>query len=366
MRELFGVLLKQVKARSLSRLLFEAVTGLGLALVLILGGRDVAAGQLEWQSLMSLLIAIIAVYSPVTGLLGSFNVINSVLPNLDRLQQVLDAPVEVPDRPNARRLTEAPAVIELDRVSFGYERQTVLHEISARFRRGEKIGVVGPSGAGKSTFMSLMLRLYDPTAGRITFDGVDLRDIAHADLMDHCAIVLQEPFLFPDTIRNNIRLAKPQATQEEVVAAAKAANVHAEIMQMERGYDTVVARRKDGRGISVGQKQRICIAAALLKNAPILFLDEATSNLDSVSERAVQSAFERLMAGRTTFVIAHRLSTLRSVDRLLVLDHGRVMGLGTHTELLRDCPTYIRLWTAQMHAEHDGLAAAPPILRVSR
>jgi ABC-type multidrug transport system ATPase subunit len=205
-----------------------------------------------------------------------------------------------------------------------------------------------------------MLRLYDPTSGRILFDGVDLRDVAHADLMDQCAIVLQEPFLFPDTIGNNIRLARPDATQEEVVAAAKAANVHSEIMQMERGYETVVARRKDGRGISVGQKQRICIAAALLKNAPILFLDEATSNLDSVSERAVQSAFERLMAGRTSFVIAHRLSTLRSVDRILVLDHGQMVGLASHAELLRDCPTYQRLWVAQMHEEVGEVSPVIP------
>jgi subfamily B ATP-binding cassette protein MsbA len=367
MHELFSVLVKQVQARSLSRLLFEAVTGTGLAVVLILGGREVAVGALEWQSLMSLLIAIIAVYSPVTALLASFNVINAVLPNLDRLQEVLDTPVEVPDRPSPRRLRSAPAVIELDRVCFSYDSHTVLHDLSARFRRGEKIGVVGPSGAGKSTFMSLMLRLYDPTSGRILFDGVDLRDVAHADLMDQCAIVLQEPFLFPDTIGNNIRLARPDATQEEVVAAAKAANVHSEIMQMERGYETVVARRKDGRGISVGQKQRICIAAALLKNAPILFLDEATSNLDSVSERAVQSAFERLMAGRTSFVIAHRLSTLRSVDRILVLDHGQMVGLASHAELLRDCPTYQRLWVAQMHEEVGEVSpVTPPILRVSR
>jgi ATP-binding cassette, subfamily B, bacterial MsbA len=363
MRELFTVLVKQVQSRSLARLLFEAVTGAGLVLVLVLGGRDVAAGRLDWQSLLSLLIAIIAVYSPVTSLLASFNVINTVLPNLDRLHEVLDAPVEVPNRPNAVPLRAAPAVIELDRVTFAYDERPILHQVSARFRQGEKLGIVGPSGAGKSTLVSLLLRFYDPTGGRITFDGVDLRDLAHADLMNHCSIVLQEPFLFPDTIANNIRLARPEATLDEVIAAAKAANIHDEILQMERGYDTLIARRKDGRGVSVGQKQRICIAAALLKNAPILFLDEATSNLDSVSERAVQSAFERLMAGRTTFVIAHRLSTLRSVDRILVLEHGRMVGLGSHAELLRQCPTYRKLWSYQIGQEASEAPAGSPSAR---
>jgi ABC-type multidrug transport system fused ATPase/permease subunit len=185
--------------------------------------------------------------------------------------------------------------------------------------------------------------------------------------MQQSAIVLQEPFLFPDTVANNIRMGKPDASDAEVIAAATAANIHGEIMEMEQGYDTLLARRKDGRGISVGQKQRICIAAALLKNAPILFLDEATSNLDSVSERVVQSAFERLLAGRTSFIIAHRLSTLRAADRILVLESGRAVGLGPHAALLQQCSTYRRLWMSQMHGEGDDAVAPPstPILRVS-
>jgi subfamily B ATP-binding cassette protein MsbA len=368
MHELFGVLVRQVEARSLARLLFEMVTGAGLVMVLVLGGGYVSTGTLEWQSLLSLLIAIMAVYSPVTNLLASFNVINSQLPNLDRLQQVIDAPIDVPDRRHPTRLTAAPATIELDRVSFAYEGQTVLHDVSAQFRRGEKIGVVGPSGAGKSTLVSLLLRLYDPTGGRILFDGTDLRDVAQADLMQQSAIVLQEPFLFPDTVGNNIRMGKPDATNDEVIAAAKAANIHAEIMDMEQGYDTLLARRKDGRGISGGQKQRICIAAALLKNAPLLYLDEATSNLDSVSERVVQSAFERLMAGRTTFIIAHRLSTLRAADRILVLDGGRAVGLGPHAALLQQCATYRKLWMSQMHGEttEPDMPTTAQIRRVAR
>jgi ABC-type multidrug transport system fused ATPase/permease subunit len=206
-----------------------------------------------------------------------------------------------------------------------------------------------------------MLRLYDPTGGRILLDGVDLRDLRHADLCAMSALVSQEPFLFVDTIAANIRIAKPDASFEEVVAAARAANVHDEILQMEGGYDTVLGRRRDARGISVGQKQRVCIAAALLKNAPLLFLDEATSNLDSVSERAVQDAIERLMVGRTTFVVAHRLSTLRAVDRILVLDEGRVVGLGTHAELMAGCATYRKLW--RFHADGGERGDAAPVDR---
>jgi ATP-binding cassette subfamily B protein len=176
--------------------------------------------------------------------------------------------------------------------------------------------------------------------------------------MDRCAIVLQEPFLFLDSLENNIRAGRPSAAREDVVAAAVAANVHEEIMAMPAGYDTVIGRRHDARGISVGQKQRITIAAALLKNAPILILDEATSNLDSVSERAVQRAIDRLMAGRTTFVIAHRLSTLRRADRILVLDRGDVVGFAPHAELLARCPTYRRLWDSH-HASQAGDAGAP-------
>jgi ABC-type multidrug transport system fused ATPase/permease subunit len=325
----------------------EATAGIGLIAVLALGGRDVAAGTLQWQSLLSLLIAVMAVYGPVVGLLGVYNSIQNLLPNLDRIGAVMREALDVPDAPDAQPLEHAPSTIELEDLTFAYDDDTVLDSISAAFRQGEKVGIVGPSGAGKSTLVALMLRLYDPTRGSILCDGVDLRRIRHADLMDRCAIVLQEPFLFVNTIANNIRLARPDASMDEIVAAAKAANIHDEIMLMERGYDTVIGRSVEGRGISTGQKQRIAIAAALLKDAPILFLDEATSNLDSVSERAVQTAIDRLMEGRTTFVIAHRLSTLRHVDRILVLDRGKLVGFGTHEELLETCPTYRQPWVYQ-------------------
>jgi ABC-type multidrug transport system fused ATPase/permease subunit len=352
--DLYGSFVREADSRSLARFLMEATAGVGLIAVLALGGRDVAAGTLQWQSLLSLLVAVMAVYGPVVGLLGVYNSIQNLLPNLDRIGAVMREASEVPDAPNAQPLEKPPSTIELQDLSFAYDDETVLDSISATLHQGEKVGIVGHSGAGKSTLVALMLRLYDPTRGRIFCDGVDLRQIRHADLMDKCAIVLQEPFLFIDTVANNIRFARPDASMEDVVAAAKAANIHEEIMLMERGYDTVIGRSVEGRGISVGQKQRIAIAAALLKDAPILFLDEATSSLDSVSERAVQEAMDRLMDGRTTFVIAHRLSTLRNVDRILVLERGKLVGIGTHEELLESCPAYRQPWV------HQNVGSASP------
>lgn len=334
-------------ARGTTRFLFEAVSGLGLVLVLILGGRNVADGSLSWQSLLSLLVAVVAVYSPMLGLLNVYTTVRSNLATLDRVNHILRSESEVREAPDAQPLLHPPEVIEICDVSFSYGGRESLAGISATIHRGETIGIVGPSGAGKSTLLSLLLRFYDPTAGSIRFDGVDIRQLRQADIADASALVLQESYLFPGTIADNIRFARPGATMAEVVAAGIAANIHAEVMEMENGYDTVIGQGAHARGLSGGQRQRICIAAALIKNAPILLLDEATSSLDSVSEEAVQVAIDRLMQGRTTFVIAHRLSTLRSADRILVLSRGRLEGLGTHDELLRTCSTYRSLWTSQ-------------------
>src|SRR5207245_8431843 len=238
--------------------------------------------------------------------------------------------------------------------SFRYDGQPGVNQLSGGDQRGGTNWIVGPTGAGKSTLLSLLLRFYDPTDGAILFDGVDLRDLRHRDVMRLSSIVLQEPFLFIDTIANNIRIGRPEATMEEVITAAKAADVHEEILQMDSGYDTVVGTGPEARGLSGGQKQRICVAAALLKNAPILLLDEATNSLDSVSETKVQAAIERLMRYRTTFVIAHRFSTLRNADRIIVLEQGRMVGFDSHARLLERCETYRKLWASQMSLDNDS------------
>ena len=345
--------LSQTQTQGLARLLLEGISGFGLILVLVVGGADVAAGRMPWQSLLGLLLAVMAVYAPVVGLLEVYGGVRVLLPGLDRLDAILRAVPDVHDRRGARPLLGGPATIELRNVSFVYSDQPALGEISAVIHRGETIGIVGPTGAGKSTLLSLLLRFYDPTQGAILFDGVDLRDVRHRDLMRLSSIVLQEPFLFIDTIANNIRIGRPEATMEDVVAAARAADVHDEISQMEAGYETIVGTGPEARGLSGGQKQRICVAAALLKNAPMLFLDEATNSLDSVSEAKVQTAVERLMQHRTTFVIAHRFSTLRNADRIIVLDQGRMVGFDSHARLLDTCPTYRMLWASQTGIAHE-------------
>ena len=358
-QQLWRSVLRQIDTQGLARLLLEGVEGAGLILILVIGGVDVAAGRMPWQSLLGLLLAVMAIYSPVLGLLNIYGYVRQAIPDLDRLDRILKMVPEIQDRPGARPLLEGPATIELRNVSFTYHGRPALSDMSAVIHRGETIGIVGPTGAGKSTLLSLLLRFYDPTAGAILFDGVDLRDLRHRDLMRQSSIVLQEPFLFIDAIANNIRIGRPEATMEEVVVAAKAAGVHDEILQMELGYETVVGTGPEARGVSGGQKQRICVAAALLKNAPLLFLDEATNSLDSVSETKVQAAIERLMRYRTTFVIAHRFSTLRNADRIIVLEQGRMVGFDSHARLLERCETYRKLWASQMSLDSDSSGVSP-------
>jgi ABC-type multidrug transport system fused ATPase/permease subunit len=346
--------------RGLARFLLESVSGIGLILILTLGAHDVAEGHMEWPTLMGLLVAVIAVYQPVVNVLHTYGTLRSVLPNLERVERIMAAKEESSPADRSVRLLTPPSTIELRDVSFCYDGPPVLEGVSATFYRGETIGIVGPSGAGKSTLMALLLGFYEPTKGTVLYDGTDLRRIVRADLMDLSAIVLQEPFLFGATIAENIRAGRFHATMEEVVGAAAAAQLHDEILRMEERYETVLGRGTAARGVSVGQKQRIAIAAALLKNPPLLFLDEATSNLDTAAENRVQAAIARVMAGRTTFVIAHRFSTLIHADRILVLEQGRVVDFGTHEQLAERCETYARLWSAQ---DRQALQAT---LRVQR
>lgn len=368
-RSYFDELIEMVRVRSLAEVVLESMAGLSIVVVVVVGGLQVMNGAVSWPTLLAFLMAVRALHGPLNNISTRYVEIQNYGASSDRIRALLDLQPEVTEREDALRLLSPPARITFHGVSFSYGESSVLKDISFEFRAGETLGIAGPSGVGKSTLMSLIVRFYDPTAGQILFDGHQLSDYRLADVYANVAIVTQKPFLFAASVRENIRVGRPAASEKEIEAAARAAEIHQEILALPEGYETVLGA--GGRELSVGQAQRINVARAILKNAPILLLDEATSSLDSLAEVRVQRAIEKLMMGRTTVVIAHRLSTMRSADRILVLDRGRTVGLGRHAGLLRTCPLYRRMWETQLLGEPrreeldievpviDALGAAP-------
>jgi ATP-binding cassette subfamily B protein len=320
----------------------------GAAIVLYAGGQRVLSDTLSVGSLLVFVAYLQSMQRAVESLLNTYGNLKSAEASADRVLEVLDADEQVHERPGAVALPERrrpdAGRIRLEEVSFGYESgRTVLHDISFEVKPGETIALVGRTGAGKTTLVSLIPRFFDPWRGRVTLDGVDIRDISLTSMRQQVSLVLQDPFLLPLTVAENIAYGRPDASREEVIAAARAANADQFIQALPRGYDTALVER--GAALSGGQKQRLSIARALLKDAPILILDEPTSALDAETEALLVEALERLRQGRTTFIIAHRLSTIRHADRILVLDDGHIAELGTHQELLAANGRY-----AQLHA----------------
>ncbi len=352
----FDELIEIVRVRSLAQVVLESLAGMGIVVVVILGGLQVLNGDMTWPALLAFLMAMRALHGPLNNVNQAYVTIRNHGAAIERISELLSVGPEVVEAPDALPLGTPPGRITFADVSFSYGGRTVLENLSFDVRAGETIGIAGPSGTGKTTLLNLVARFYDPSSGRVLFDGIDLRRFRLADVYEKLAIVTQEPFLFSASIRDNIRVGRPQASDAEVEAAARAAEIHDDVLDMPQGYETMLG--VGARPVSTGQAQRINIARALLKNAPLLLLDEATSSLDSLAEANVQRAIDRLMEGRTTFVVAHRLSTLRNATRILVLDGGRCVGLGSHAELLRTCALYRWMWETQQIGDR-GAGAGP-------
>jgi ATP-binding cassette subfamily B protein/subfamily B ATP-binding cassette protein MsbA len=332
------------------------MTTIGTAVVLFFGGARVLAGALSLGSLLVFLAYLRSMQGAAQGLLSTYARLKAAEAGADRVLEVLEAEEQVRDLPGARPLPGGGGHLRFEAVTFGYEPgRPVLHSLSLEARPGETVALVGPTGAGKSTLVSLIPRFFDPWEGQVTLDGSDLRELQLASLRAQIALVLQEPFLLPLTVAENIAYGRPSASRAEIEAAAAAANAAAFIERLPQGYETVIGER--GATLSGGERQRLSIARALLKEAPVLILDEPTSALDAGTEALLLEALERLMAGRTTLIIAHRLSTIRHADRIVVLDAGRIVEAGTHQELLAARGSYHQLHDLQFGRAITGAAA---------
>jgi subfamily B ATP-binding cassette protein MsbA len=349
-RRLFRANLRSVAAMAISSPLMDVLGVIGIALLLLLGRDRIAHNQMTPGVFVAFITAVFSLYNPVRKFALFYNNFQQALGASSEIFKFMDLEDDVREKPRAKTLPKLSGSVCFDQVSFAYanegeESHAVLHDINLEVRRGEILAVVGSSGAGKSTLVHLIPRFFDVTSGRILIDGHDIRDVTLASLRAQVGIVTQETVLFNDTVRNNIAYGQPQVPQREVEAAAGAALAHDFIATLPAGYDTVIGER--GVRLSGGERQRLAIARALLKNAPVLILDEATSALDSESEALVQSALHNLMSGRTVFVIAHRLSTVRRADRIVVIENGTIADIGRHEELMTKLGTYRRLYELQ-------------------
>lgn len=350
----FRANMKNAQQMSILTPVIEFVAACGVAVVLWYGGHNVIDGRISAGSLVAFLTYAVNSTNPIKRLSKVLGSIQKALAAAQRVFDVLDMPEEITNKPEAKALPPVIGNVEFKNVTFAYNPdEIVLKDFSFKTKPGQMIAFVGPSGAGKSTVASLLPRFYDVKSGSVTIDGQDVRDITMESLREQVGIVPQETILFNGSVYDNILYGRLDATKEEIIAAAKAANAHNFIMDLPQGYETMLGDR--GMNISGGQRQRLAIARAILKNPQILILDEATSALDTESERIVQEALDRLMVGRTSFVIAHRLSTIKNADKILVLDKGVLVEQGTHEELLQAGGLYAHLYQIQYNKKDDSM-----------
>ncbi|HEX8814364.1 MAG TPA: ABC transporter ATP-binding protein [Terriglobales bacterium] len=364
--KLFWANLRSVAAAAISSPLMDNFGAIAIALLLLLGRSEISHHAFTTGSYLTFVFAVFRLYDPLRKFALFNNNFQQALGASSEMFRFMDTADEVPEKADARVLPPFSRSIRLENVGFSYEpdgedAREVLHDVNLEVKAGEVLAVVGSSGAGKSTLVHLIPRFFDVTSGRLLIDGFDVREVTLASLRSQIGVVSQDTVLFNDTVRNNIAYGRPSVAQSAVVAAAKAALAHDFICEMPNGYDTVIGER--GLRLSGGERQRIAIARAILKNAPILILDEATSALDSESEALVQSALQNLMAGRTVVVIAHRLSTVRRANRIVVLENGTIADMGAHEELMKRFGTYRRLYELQFVDLNQSSADSAPVRR---
>jgi subfamily B ATP-binding cassette protein MsbA len=330
---LFAIVMRDTRIGAISRPLMEFLGGVGISLVVWYGGSQVLAGKSTPGTFFSFLTALIMIYEPIKGISQINNTLQQGIAAAERVFDVLDVRIDVAEKKDAIELPHVKDTIEFTDVRFKYEDDTeILKGVNLKVRVGEVLAVVGSSGGGKSTLVNLIPRFFDVSSGSLTIDGTDIRDVTFKSLRKQIGVVTQQTILFNDTVRNNIAYGSPDASEVQIRDAASAAYALNFIQHLPKGFDTVIG--ESGARLSGGERQRLSIARAILKNAPILILDEATSSLDTESEHEVQQAIENLVQSRTTFVIAHRLSTIRNADRIIVIQDGEIVEEGTHDTLL--------------------------------